>query len=43
MQDEVVRLYKVPRNKISLISAGSATWLDEIIGVYKKVVEGETR
>jgi glycogen(starch) synthase len=43
MQDEVVRLYNVPQNKISLIPAGSATWLSEIIGVYQKVVEGETR
>ena len=41
MQDEVVRMYKVPQNKISLIPAGSPTWLSEIIGVYKKVVEGE--
>jgi glycogen(starch) synthase len=43
MQDEVVRLYNIPQNKISLIPPGSATWLSEIISVYKKVVEGETR
>jgi glycogen(starch) synthase len=41
MQDEVVRLYKVPPKKINLIPFGSVTWLKEITRIYKNVVEGE--
>jgi Glycosyltransferase Family 4 len=41
MRDEVVRLYKVPQNKIILVSVDSSTWLSEIISVYRKVEEGE--
>jgi len=41
MQDEVVRLYKVPPKKINLIPFGSVTWLKEITRIYKNLVEGE--
>ena len=41
MQDEVVRLYKVPPKKINLIPFGSVTWLKEITKIYKNVAEGE--
>lgn len=38
MKDEVVRLYKVPQEKISIISPGSASWLKDILGLYEKLV-----
>ena len=40
MQDEVIRLYSVPRNKINLIRVGSTAWFDDITRVYNAVSEG---
>jgi glycogen(starch) synthase len=41
MQDEVVRLYKVPTRKIKLIPFSSSAWLMEMAEAYKNVVESE--
>jgi len=40
MRDEIVRIYKVPADKIKLISPKSARWLKEILETYKNVAEG---
>lgn len=42
MNDEIVRAYKVPSDKIDLISPGSASWMREILSAYKNVAEGKT-
>ncbi len=34
MRDEIVRIYKVPKYKISVISASSSRWMEEILEIY---------
>ena len=41
MRDEVVRIYKVPVDKIRVISKESATWIKDILETYRNVAEGE--
>jgi len=41
MRDEVVRVYKVPVEKIGVIPKESATWIKEILETYRNVTEGE--
>lgn len=40
MRDEVVRIYKVPVEKIRVVSPSSDKWIDETIGEYERVVGG---
>jgi hypothetical protein len=40
MRDEVVRIYKVPVEKIRVISPGSDKWIDEIMSEYVQVTGG---
>jgi len=40
MRDEVVRIYKVPKDKIEVIPPKSASWLKDILETYKTVAEG---
>jgi hypothetical protein len=40
MRDEVVRIYKVPVEKIRVISPGSDKWIDEIMNEYGQVAGG---
>jgi hypothetical protein len=40
MRDEVVRIYKVPLEKVRVISPKSAQWIDNILEVYKNVARG---
>ena len=40
MRDEVVRIYKVPTDKIRIVSPTSATWLKAILETYNNVAEG---
>jgi len=39
MSDEIVRLYKVPVDKIRLVSPGSQGWMKEIVKTYGAVAE----
>ncbi|MGD0644326.1 MAG: glycosyltransferase [Candidatus Bathyarchaeia archaeon] len=39
MRDEVVKIYKVPKEKIAVISTNETTWLTEIIKLYNIVAE----
>jgi len=40
MRDEVIRLYKVPAEKITIIKPDSASWIDDILETYKNVAQG---
>ena len=40
MRDEVVRIYKVPKEKIVVISATSNSWIKEILKLYSNVAGG---
>jgi hypothetical protein len=40
MRDEIVRIYKVPVEKIGVISPESANWVRDVLGIYKSVVGG---
>ena len=40
MRDEVVKVYKVPVEKIRVVSPGSDKWIDEIMGAYEHAVGG---
>ncbi|MGA2522607.1 MAG: glycosyltransferase [Candidatus Bathyarchaeia archaeon] len=37
MRDEIVRIYKVPQEKIVVVSAGSNSWIKEILDLYSIV------
>jgi len=39
MRDEVVRIYKVPKEKIVVLSMDPSSWLTEIIKLYNTVAE----
>jgi hypothetical protein len=41
MRDEVVRVYKVPVEKIGVIPKESATWIKDVLEAYKTVAGGE--
>ncbi len=40
MRDEVIRIYKVPKEKITVVPADSATWLTDIVKLYSSVTGG---
>ena len=40
MRDEIVRIYKVPQEKIVVVSAGSNSWIKEILELYGDVSGG---
>jgi hypothetical protein len=42
MRDEIIRLYKVPVEKIKVISPKSANWIKNILAVYQEAVGGKT-
>jgi glycosyltransferase involved in cell wall biosynthesis len=39
MRDEVIRLYKVPAEKITIIAPDSAGWLLDVLGTYRNVAQ----
>ena len=39
MKDEVVRIYKVPPEKITVISTDPGVWIKEVLKLYKSVAE----
>jgi len=40
MRDEVIRIYKVPQEKIAVISTTSNSWINEILKLYNNVAGG---
>jgi hypothetical protein len=40
MKDEIVRIYKVPSEKISVISTDPGSWIKDMLRLYGKVVGG---
>jgi hypothetical protein len=41
MKDEIVRIYKVPPEKIEVVLANSDTWINDVLGLYGKVAEAK--
>jgi glycosyltransferase involved in cell wall biosynthesis len=41
MRDEVNRIYKVPKEKITVISTDPSVWIKEILKLYHKMTEAE--
>jgi glycogen(starch) synthase len=42
MMDEVLRLYKVPQEKVKVIPPKSANWVKTVLGIYHNVAGGKT-
>lgn len=40
MRDEIIRIYKVPKEKIVVISPDSSSWLMDILKLYRSVAGG---
>jgi len=40
MRDEVIRIYKVPKEKIQLVLPSSKTWVDDVLKVYAQASGG---
>ena len=40
MRDEVVRIYDVPNEKIEVVSAGTSSWVRDVLKLYKTVTGG---
>ena len=40
MRDEVVRIYDVPNEKIEVVSAGTSSWVRDVVRLYKTVTGG---
>ena len=40
MRDEIIRIYKVPKEKIVVISTDQSSWLTDILKLYKNVAGG---
>jgi glycosyltransferase involved in cell wall biosynthesis len=41
MRDEVIRIYKVPKEKITVIPSDSANWLTDIVKLYSSATGGQ--
>jgi len=41
MKDEVIRIYKVPKEKIAVIPINTETWIAEILKVYNSAAEAD--
>lgn len=40
MRDEIVRIYKTPREKIKMVSPSSSTWISDVLKVYALATGG---
>jgi len=40
MRDEIVRIYKTPRDKIKVVSPSSSTWISDVLRVYASATGG---
>jgi hypothetical protein len=43
MKEEVMRIYKVPSEKIVVVSADSETWIGDILKLYSSAVLEATK
>jgi hypothetical protein len=41
MKDEIIRIYKVPKEKIAVIPSDSDLWIKEILKLYGTVAEAK--
>ena len=42
MRDEIVRIYKTPKEKIRIVLPSSSSWIDDVLNIYGQAV-GEAR
>jgi hypothetical protein len=40
MRDEIVRIYKVPEEKIQVVSTDKPSWVKDVLKLYRTVVAG---
>lgn len=40
MQNEIIRIYKVPKEKIKIVSPSTTSWVSEILELYKTATQG---
>ncbi len=40
MRDEIVRIYKTPKEKIRVITPSSNTWIEDVLKVYRQAEGG---
>ena len=40
MRDEIVRIYKTPKEKIQVVSPSSSAWISDVLKVYEQVAGG---
>lgn len=40
MRDEILRVYKVPKEKISVVSASSSRWVEDVLEIYRAASGG---
>ncbi len=40
MRDEIIRIHKVPKEKIVVVSTDSISWLPDVLGLYNSVAGG---
>jgi hypothetical protein len=43
MRDEIVRIYKTPKEKIQVVSPASATWISDVLKVYRQAAGGAAK
>lgn len=40
MRDEIMRIYKVPKEKITIVEPATSSWMKNVLDVYQTVAEG---
>ena len=40
MRDEIVRIYRVPEEKVTVVSPSSRSWIKEVLELYNTVAGG---
>jgi glycogen(starch) synthase len=43
MQDEIVRIHNVPKDKVTVISPSANTWIKDVLKLYKTVAGGASK
>jgi hypothetical protein len=43
MKNEIIRIYNVPIEKITVLSPSAKSWVKDVVGVYKSAVGGEAK
>jgi hypothetical protein len=43
MRDEIVRIYNVPKDKVTVISPSAKTWVRDVLKLYRTVAGGASK